>query len=133
MVPQMVLMLQGEKTLVAVCSEGFMMNCAAASHVVAESGQHTPSVAGHVWDVQSWIAPKPCPISWETTIHSLGVIEETPVPAVYWSVPCAVCDCVFVWQRAFVHAIPTIGPELHFVIKCHSPAPSLLRSPWPLQ
>lgn len=64
MVAQMVLMLHGEKSFVAIDSDGFIINRAPASHTVSERGQHWPCLfTGHVFALQSCIAPKPCPIS----------------------------------------------------------------------
>lgn len=103
---------QGEKASSPSCETGDMMNWPPASHVVALSGQHWPLVLppGHVWDAQSWTAPRLCwrgagkggggqheraggwvsdrkegeggrtPVSCATTCHSTGEKDETAVP-----------------------------------------------------
>jgi hypothetical protein len=61
---QMVRMLQGENAVCDGEEAGFMMYCPFASQVEEDRGQHCPWVAGHVADVQSWMAPKVWPDSW---------------------------------------------------------------------
>lgn len=61
----MVVIEHGLNELLETLLVGFMMYVPLASHVVSLSGQQEQDepLHGQVSDVQSWMAPNPCPIS----------------------------------------------------------------------
>lgn len=76
--------LQGENCVMPLEVLGFMMYAPPASQVVLLRGQHccaaTVCPSLQVDDVQSWTAPKVCPVSWARTCHSVLVLTTTLAP-----------------------------------------------------
>lgn len=98
-----------------------MRNDPAASHVVLVNGQQFDP---HVSEVQSWTAPKLCPISWATTCHSVRLFVATEVPDTVpwdpWSLACLTQSCPS-------QATPTSCPVGQPDMSAHRPAWSFAR------
>lgn len=102
--PRLVMPLQmsvteaGEKLLEMALSRGFMRYWLWQSQL----GEHGRQLDVQPAEEQSCWAPNAWPISWATTFHSTGTMDETPVPLTVWP-PWVVAVVEHSW---LTHAIP---------------------------
>lgn len=108
---QMVPMVQGENTLIARLEVGFIMYWPVASQLLWLNGQQRSpplAVLPEQPVVQSWTAPKLCPISCAITCHSAGVLTTTLAEGVDLLRPESL-------HTVPIQAIPTVEAELQEV------------------